>query len=249
MHVTMTGSGVAGTPESVDAQYLAAAMLRYLRRRTRRAAQRWRQVLLRAGWTEEDLFQESAYRVLKALERTDLPGEPRQWEAWVRTLVLNVMRERFRTSRPTYTLDDADPSCGIASRCSIWVEWRTPPWNRWTPKQRATVKRLLRGESIASIAKSECVTPQAIRDRLRRAALRARARVGARSARIDVHGLPFCSLRGCPRRWRQVIELARRGQSRKQIAERMGVSVNAVRLLLRRVRRYVMRLNVTATRP
>ena len=194
----------------------------------------------------EDSASESLVRIFddgqSALRRAD-PSCPLQ--PWLRGVITNVLREVRRSQRertdPAVVDNAATTDVGRAESRTKWgrVDLRV-----LTPKQRNAVRLRLRGISWSRMARILGISRRAARDRVD-SAVRRLKRLRREDDRSWAQSL-VRSQEPQPTRMpqelaRQMLRMYANGVSHREIAHVLGVSSEAVRHRIRRLRRRAMR--------
>jgi len=179
----------------------------------------WRQLEKTADDTKSEVLLRAFRDDAAALRRAD-PDAPAA--AWLRKTARNVELEQARARPKVVThVRDGHRSVGI-------VDVDTSPM---TDKQATAVELLARGKNVTEIARDLGLSRKAVRERLERGLRRTRHKPGKKKReQRTVDG------RCRTKKERDAFTLYRRGFTYQEIGDRLGISRDAARGRIRRVR-------------
>ncbi|MFY4731368.1 RNA polymerase sigma factor [Nitrospira sp. BLG_2] len=159
-------------------------------------------------------------------------------------LVRNVAREEWRALARVVSLGDLAALEGVARQVSPLRAWKPPKsvgarWKKLPSTQRDVVQRLLAGPSIREIARDLGVTPRTVRGRAEAARKRLAGEAGAAPTRVVPRQADPAVLASLPAIWARAHALDSQCRSYAEIGRELGLSTQAARSLVRRVRRFL----------
>ncbi|MFN0205611.1 MAG: hypothetical protein ACKVS6_04775 [Planctomycetota bacterium] len=191
----------------------------------------------------DDVVQESLLRFFRCKSEVSTSLNRDKVQAWMLATVRRVALEMRRKEVPRPLTDYAgrEESTNLRTRkkrChDISIEQIES--SKLNKVQTDTIQMLMKRLSVKEIADQYGVTSQAIRDRFRRIERRIQEFAAVAPERRLIHNASSNFFKSRPALWMTAFHLYRAGKSYKSIGQNLGLTANAAKLLIRRIRRSI----------